>query len=405
MTLQLEFFYDYSCPYAYLASTQIESLAERTGAKLVYKPFLLGGVFNSLGDAAPGKAPVVPARARQNLLDMGRWAEHWGVPLDKPPGHPNRTVTALRATLCSDDVRRATHALYRAYWVQGSDLSEPTVVETALTQAGLDGKSLVARASEPAAKARLRECTDEAIARGVFGAPAMFVDGELFWGQDRLDFVEEALGGTPPMPVRTESTPAEPRASSFEFWYDFSSPFAYLGATQVERLAARSRVEVVWRPFLLGALFRSIGTSNVPISTFSPQKQKHYRADMARFAARHGLAFRFPSRFPMRTVTALRLALAAGDDIGSLSLEIFRAYWEQDRDIDDDEELRACCRAAGVDPALLARTNDDSIKLALRDATETAERRGLCGAPSYVVGEHVFWGQDRAGFVEKALAG
>ncbi len=84
----LEYFYDYSCPYAYLASTQVERLAERAGARLVYKPFLLGGVFRSLGDAAGPMKTHAPSRARLNGLDMLRWAEHWGVPLDMPAGAP-----------------------------------------------------------------------------------------------------------------------------------------------------------------------------------------------------------------------------------------------------------------------------------------------------------------------------
>src|SRR5262249_17502546 len=116
---KLEYFYDFSCPYAYLASTQVERLAERTGAGLVYKPFLLGGVFNALG--VSGDFP--PARVRMNALDMQRWAEHFGVPLNMPKTHPNRTVTALRAVLASGDTPRATHALFRSYWVDAEDVS------------------------------------------------------------------------------------------------------------------------------------------------------------------------------------------------------------------------------------------------------------------------------------------
>jgi 2-hydroxychromene-2-carboxylate isomerase len=107
----VEFYFDYSCPYAYLASTQIRALAEQAGARLEYKPFLLGGVFRTLGGAAPNLATMPGARVRQNAIDMQRWAAHWRVPLNMPPTHPNRTVTALRATLASDDMSRAMPAL------------------------------------------------------------------------------------------------------------------------------------------------------------------------------------------------------------------------------------------------------------------------------------------------------
>lgn len=190
----LEFHYDFSCPYAYLASTQVRALAARTGATLEYRPFLLGGVFRALGH---GDMPLVEAapfeRLRMNDLDMRRWAEHWGVPFVMPAGHPNRTVLALRATLAAPDLPAATHALFAAYWERGEDVSVPEVVRAALVGAGLDGATLVAKADDPAVKDELRRRTDEAVRRGIFGAPTFFVGDELYWGQDRLHLVEREL--------------------------------------------------------------------------------------------------------------------------------------------------------------------------------------------------------------------
>ncbi len=403
----LEFYYDFSCPYAYLASTQIERLAERAGAELVYRPFLLGGVFRALGDAAPDMARMPPPRARLNGLDMHRWAEHWQVPLRMPPTHPNRTVTALRAALASDDLPRASHALFSAYWAEGRDLSDPGIVRAALDAAGLDGARLVERASEPVIKRELRERTDEALSRGVFGAPACFVNGELYWGQDRLDQVARALGLGADEARELALGPAPAagagRGRSFEFWYDFSSPFAYLASTQVEALAEQSGAKLVWRPFLLGALFHEIGTPDVPLLSFAESKQRFLRADMERLARAYGVPFRFPSRFPMRSVTALRMALAAGEDLPALSHAVFSAYWAEDRDISDPAELRAITGAAGLDPGLVDRAAGQKQQLIA--STEQARARGLCGAPSFVVDDLVFWGQDRLSFVERALAG
>jgi 2-hydroxychromene-2-carboxylate isomerase len=198
---RVDFFYDFSCPYAYLAHTQIEAVCERAGAELVWRPMLLGGVFQAVGTVQVPFAVMSTSKARHNAFDMMRWADHFNVPLTMPPMHPNRTVLALRATLAAGEaIPRASKALFAAYWVLGRDLSQPAVVREALDRAGLDGGALVARAEDPQIKAALRARTDEAVARGVFGAPAFIVTapgvaGDLFWGQDRLDFVEKALGG------------------------------------------------------------------------------------------------------------------------------------------------------------------------------------------------------------------
>lgn len=397
MTRRLEWFYDFSCPYAYLASTQIEALAERTGAELVHKPFLLGGVFKALGGEP--MASLAPPRARMNGLDMFRWAEHWDVPLVMPAGHPNRTVLALRAALASGDLPRASRALFAAYWAEGRDLSNPTVVEAALTSVGFDGQALVRRADDY--KNELRSRTDEAVTRGVFGAPAFFVDAELYWGQDRLDFVERALGGAPPIREQTSA----PAGASVDFWYDFSSPFAYLAATSIESLSARVGAAVRFRPFLLGALFRAIGTADVPLFSFPEAKRRYFERDLERFAVERGVRLRFPSHFPIRSVLPLRVALAAGPDGARLCRALFDAAWRDDRDIADVATLGAVLAEQALDPSLLAAATSHAIKQSLRDNTAEAIARGVPGAPAFVVGDSVFWGQDRLLFVEKALGG
>jgi 2-hydroxychromene-2-carboxylate isomerase len=398
--MRLEFFYDFSCPYAYLASTQVRALSERAGAELVYKPFLLGGVFKALGNAAP-MTPMSAPRARLNILDMQRWAEHWEVPLNMPPGHPNRTVIALRAALASDDLARASHALFSAYWVDARDLSDPGVVADALGRAGFDGSALVQRAEAPEIKQQLFERTEEAVRRGLFGAPTFFVDGgERLWGQDRLDFVASALGlPDPPAPQGPLVV------SELEFWFDFSSPFAYLASTQMQALSARTGARVVWRPFLLGGLFRAIGTPDVPLLGFAAPKQSFQHEDMQRFARRYRVPFAFPTRFPLRTVLPLRVVLLAGDRAAALTRALFHAAWADDSDISDPAVVQRICEQAGADPELVRRAEEPEAKELLKQTTDEAAARGLCGAPSFVVGESVFWGQDRLLFAEKALRG
>lgn len=181
------------------------------------------------------------------------------------------------------------------------------------------------------------------------------------------------------------------------FYYDFSSPFAYLAATQIERIAGAAGATVRWRPILVGALFKQIGTPDVPIDEFPAAKRSYYLRDLMHWASHWGVPFRWPSRFPVRSVTALRLALAAGDQIAAVSQALFRAYWADDRDISEPAVL------AGFGE--LARAEDPAIKQALRANTDEALAAGVCGVPSFVVRGHLFWGQDRLDLVSRTLDG
>jgi len=194
----LDFWFDYSCPYAYLAATQVQALAERAGAELRYQPMLLGGVFAANGTPQKLFATLSPAKAAHNARDLERWADLFGVTLTMPAAHPFRTVEALRATVACGIDPRVVGALYHAYWVQGRGPSEPEVLREALDAAGHDAERILSRIGEPAAKDDLRRRTDQAIALGIFGAPAFVVDRErLYWGQDRMHFVERDLAGEP----------------------------------------------------------------------------------------------------------------------------------------------------------------------------------------------------------------
>ena len=197
--------------------------------------------------------------------------------------------------------------------------------------------------------------------------------------------------------------------SGVTFYYDFSSPFAYLGATQIERVAAGH--EVRWRPILVGALFKQIGTPDVPLETFPAPKRAYMERDLAHWASHWGVPFRWPSRFPMRTVLPLRLALAVEQAQGpealrTLSLALFRAYWVEDRDLGDVETVRALAAEHGIAPVTFERAQSDAaIKQALFASTEEAVQAGACGVPTFVVRGHVFWGQDRLELVRRALDG
>jgi 2-hydroxychromene-2-carboxylate isomerase len=197
MTQDVEFYFDVGSPAAYLAWTQMPRLAAQTGARIDYRPMLLGGVFQATGNRSPME---VPAKASYMLGDLERFARRYGVPFSHNPFFPINTLTLMRGATglqLREPQRMVPYgdAVYRAIWVDGKNMNDPGVVGAVLQQAGFDPAALLALAAEPEVKERLKAVTQEAVARGVFGAPTFFIDGQMYWGQDRLDFVREALEG------------------------------------------------------------------------------------------------------------------------------------------------------------------------------------------------------------------
>jgi 2-hydroxychromene-2-carboxylate isomerase len=186
------------------------------------------------------------------------------------------------------------------------------------------------------------------------------------------------------------------------FSFDFASPFAYLAATQVEGLAARTGATLVWRPILLGGLFRDLGGADVPLFTMPPPKRALIEADLARWAAWWGVPLRWPTTFPLRTVLPLRVTLAHPDPV-PFARRVFHAAWGEGRDVGDPAVLRDC----GADDALLARA--PAMREALRVYTEAAKAEGVFGVPTFQVttpaGSWTLWGQDRLPMVESILRG
>lgn len=191
--------------------------------------------------------------------------------------------------------------------------------------------------------------------------------------------------------------------SEVEFFYDYSSPFAYLGSTQIERVARERGATVVFKPFLLGALFKTIGTPLVPLESFPEAKQRYQLLDMKRWAAHWDVPLLFPSEFPIHSVAALRVTLAAPSEARSrLTHRIMQLCWADDG-VPDEDALRTCLADVDLDPDLFEKTKDSEVKKLLFAATEEAVERGVCGAPTFIVGDELFWGQDRLHFVAEAL--
>jgi 2-hydroxychromene-2-carboxylate isomerase len=195
MKKKVEFYYDISSPYSYLASTQIEGICEKYDAELEWKPFLLGGAYKEAGNRAPLEVPNKKAYVIKDLED---WARYYGIELNFPALFPLNSVKAMRGALVAKEkgkVRDYTHKLFKLYWVQGEDLSQDEVLKKAVSKLGIDSEWFLQRIGEQDIKDKLREETAEAVKRGAFGAPTIFVEDRMFWGNDRLIFVEEYLKG------------------------------------------------------------------------------------------------------------------------------------------------------------------------------------------------------------------
>ncbi len=194
MTKRCEFYFDFGSPATYLAHTQMPGLAQRSGAEIVYKPMLLGGVFKLTGNQSPVTVPAKGAYLRSH--DLPRFIRRYGVSFTLPKGFPVNTLHLMRGAVAAVEdgcLEVYVDAVFRAMWAEARDMADPEVVGGVLGEAGLDAARFAGRIGDEAVKQKLKAETEAVVGRGAFGAPTFFVGDQMFFGQDRLDFVEEAL--------------------------------------------------------------------------------------------------------------------------------------------------------------------------------------------------------------------
>jgi len=195
MSKKVEFYYDFSSPYTYIASRRIEKLCEDNGVALEWKPFLLGGVFKEIGSIP---AVQIDNKFRYLRQDFEQTAKFYGVDFDFPDLFPLNSVRSMRGAFAAqekDKLVEYTHEMFRLYWTQGIDLSKADILGEAVSKIGIDPEWFVNRIAEQDIKDKLREETTLAVERGVFGAPTIFTKDRMFWGNDRLDFLDHYLKG------------------------------------------------------------------------------------------------------------------------------------------------------------------------------------------------------------------
>ncbi len=203
---RVELFFDFLSPYAYLAWPRLRALSARRGVTLALHPVLFAALLDHGGQRGPAE---ITAKRAWLVTDCLRSAALQGVPFTFPKHHPFNPLYALRASLrevARERQEDVVDALWEAGWAKGADLGSPEDLVAALDARGLDGRALLARAGEPAAKDALRRETDDAIARGVFGVPTMIAGDRLFWGNDRVEHLELVLDGRDPLDLERVAT-------------------------------------------------------------------------------------------------------------------------------------------------------------------------------------------------------
>ena len=311
---------------------------------------LLGAIYRSTAapQGAAGSASDVFNATKKSVTSasMARTLRRYGVGFKQPAAHPMKSVNALRMLYCVDgeERERLMRGLFEGYWVKGRDMTDPSVLLSIAKECGI-GELDQSCFADPAARKELENATAEAIERGAFGVPGFWIPqadggrGRFFWGQDRMHFVEATLlslkteekgwASVPGLqslmprciPLSDSPTHLKPK-TRLEFWFDFSSPWAFLGYTQLARLQRQfPGLEIVLKPFLLGILFREIGAPNMPMLAISEAKQDWSRQDHVDWTAWWNavntqggkgdaqIDFKWASVFPIRTPTVLRVGI------------------------------------------------------------------------------------------------
>ena len=195
---KLEFYFDCSSPWTYLAFSQIELVANRAEAEIDWRPILVGGVFNTVNQSVyEQRANPVPAKAEYHIKDLMDWAHHYDLTINWPSVFPVKSVDAMRGAIVAnvqDKLPAYAQGCFEAYWGDDQDISKQDVLESIAEAAGLDPATFWTQVKSKQVKARLKENTEELIARGGFGSPTIFVEGDdMYFGNDRLELVEAAL--------------------------------------------------------------------------------------------------------------------------------------------------------------------------------------------------------------------
>jgi len=195
MIKQVEFFFDFGSPYTYLAYHQLPKISKERHADIIWRPMLLGGVFQATGNHSPAE---IAAKGKHSLVDLTRWADHFGVSIKPNPNFPINTLPLMRGAVgmqmrSEDEFQHYLSVIFSAMFEEPRNLNLPGEIQSVLTKNNIDPINFLELINRTDVKEKLKQNTAEAVARGAFGAPTFFVGDQMYWGQDRLSFVDQAL--------------------------------------------------------------------------------------------------------------------------------------------------------------------------------------------------------------------
>lgn len=383
------FYYDIVCPYAYMAFTVLRKSNAFKKINIELRPILLGGLFKLMEvDVDPNKT-MSSTKAEYIKNDIKRQAEFFDVPLNFHPRHPVSTVKAMRLISASDESLResVTERLYRAYFQENLDIDDDDILEKIAAEVGIENNQQIG-------KERLLNATSQAFEKKVFGVPTIDFNQRLYFGCDRLFLIKDQLQ------ISWPDAPWKSCDHKIDFYFDFSSPYSFLAWGEVKK-ALSLGVKINLKPILLGALFKEIGMVNIPMLNAHPHKVSYYADDMKDWATHRGIDFNFSPYFPLRSVTALRVAILEPRVIDV----IFTAAWSLKKNISDEKTLGAILHGASFnEETLLERAQDENIKERLKTQTNEALQRGVFGVPTFFVKGQKVFGQDRFSWIRQELS-
>jgi 2-hydroxychromene-2-carboxylate isomerase len=376
------FYFDIVCPFAYMAFSSLlrHNIFEKKEIKL--KPILLGGLFKLM------ESPLDPNKAlseeKRNYLhkDILRQAQYFGLKLSIPESHPMSTLSAMRLFYACDEKTwpRLAERLFSFYWQKNIVFNDELIREIAQE---FNIKEAVNYSENT--KNALKTATKSAFSQGVFGVPTLYINNRLYFGADRLALIEEELA----LPVNNLIW--HPSKKHIDFYFDFASPYSFLAYAELKK-AQSNNIKFNLIPVVLGAIMKERNVHTIPMLSAHHNKARYYLQDMHDWAQFRKIDFNFSPHFPLRSVSALRLALVEPKLIELL----FNAAWLKEKDIGSEEVLRELLEKSGFDAqALIEKSQSLAIKECLRQNTDTALKRGLFGVPSFFIDDELFFGQDR----------
>eukprot|EP01084_Bolivina_argentea_P186506 321478_1 len=418
--VEVDFYFDIVCPFAHVASHQINELCAEYNIIPTWNPVLLAGLYE-FSKAPQGKKKsatsiMIPQKRLYYARDALWQKDRFNIIQKFPSNYPVKTLKAQRLLTAITDNKfriKCAKQLYHDLWVNNTDINNINYLKTLVSTYNIDINMI----NNASIKQQLFENTKNASNKyNMFGVPGFVVrinnkKEHFFWGVDRLPFVEmllrdKGLYSSPNMRLsRLKTVIPNASGNKIEFWFDFASPWSFLGYMRLHEFDAYAS-KIIYKPVLLGGLMHAIGNKSPAVQPMSLRKVAYLNIDFARYFDAVGVRIIFNSNFPVRTILPMRVFIIDNRTIDC----IFKACHQCNINIGDKKQLKLILDRNGFDGDKLIKraSSDKKIKQILKDNTDFAVKKGMFGCPNYVVNkdyDRFCFGQDRMYFVKDMCCG